>query len=109
MGRDSYRRARVKPVLVDLELIEPGSQPMLVTSSDQQHAFDLPAAVTPQGELVSRWRFTEAERRVIAAGADLYVFMHTGGRPVQPIGLVVGPEGGPVLEPEIPREDAEAR
>lgn len=99
----------MKPVLIDLELVEPGSQPTLVTSSDQQSAYDLPAAVTPQGELVSRWRLTDAERRVIAAGADLYVFMQTGGRPVQPISLVVGPEGGPLLEPETPREDPEAR
>lgn len=88
------------PVLIDLEHLEPGSQPVLVTSADQQHAHDLPAAVSPRGEIVSRWRLTAAERRVVANGADLYVFMSTGGQPVQPISLVVGPEGGPLLDTE---------
>lgn len=80
------------PVLVDLELLEHGAEPMLVTSDDQRHAQDLPAAVTKDGEIVSRWRFSDEERAQIAAGADLYLFMRTGGRPVQPVSLVVGPE-----------------
>ena len=82
----------MKPILIDLELVEPGAQPQLITSTDQQHATDLPAAITPDGHVVSRWRLTDEERTAILAGADLYVFMVTGGRPVQPISLVVGPE-----------------
>lgn len=88
----------MKPVLIDLDLVEPGCTPTLVTSSDQRHAQDLPAAITPDGGIVSRWRLTDGERAAVARGADLYLFVRTNGRPVQPVSLVVGPEGGDVAE-----------
>jgi len=78
------------PVVVDCDKLEPGSRPELITSSDQKAAIDLPAAITPDGDVVSRWTFTDAEREWIARGADVYVFTRTHGRPFQPISLVVG-------------------
>lgn len=40
--------------------------------------------------LMTRWRPTEDERALIAAGADLYLTLLTFGRPMQPIHLKVG-------------------
>ena len=88
----------MKPILIDLDHLEPGASPQLITSANQEHATDLPAAVTSQGDVVSRWRLTDDERRWVLAGADVYVFMRTHGRPVQPISLVVGPERRPFDE-----------
>lgn len=40
--------------------------------------------------LVSRWRFSDEERALIAAGEDLYFLQMTGGRPMQPVEFNVG-------------------
>jgi hypothetical protein len=82
----------MKPVLIDIELLEPGCQPQLITSTDQQAAYDLPAAITPDGQIVSRWRLTDEDRIRVCAGADLYVFIRTFGHPLQPMSIIVGPE-----------------
>lgn len=39
---------------------------------------------------VTRWTLTEAERALIAGGADLYVWQH--GPVLQPMGVQVGPD-----------------
>lgn len=85
----------MKPILIDLELVEPGSVPQLVTSRDTERVVDLPAAITPDGHVVSRWRLTDEERSQVLRGGDIYLFMLTGGAPVQPVSLVVGPEQRP--------------
>lgn len=41
--------------------------------------------------ILTRWRFTPAERSAIAAGADLYLTQLTFGRPMQPLAPTVGP------------------
>jgi len=83
------------PTPIDLGIMNAGGwQPQLVTSSDQRAAQDLPAASTPEGDIVSRWRFTEEERSQIASGQDIYVFQRTFGRPVHPLSIVVGPGDG---------------
>jgi hypothetical protein len=90
----------MKPVLLDLELLEPGCVPTLVTSPNTELVDDLPAAVTPDGVIVSRWRLSPEERAAVAAGADLYVFQWRGSMPaLQPIGLTIGP-GGPITDQE---------
>lgn len=84
-----------KPTMIPVEVIAAGDwKPELVTSSDQRAAQDLPAAITPEGDVVSCWRFTDEERQAIAAGADIYVFQQTHGRPVHPLSIVTGPKEG---------------
>lgn len=85
-----------KAVMIDVKRLVPGSQPTLVTSPDLHQVDDLPAAVTPDGAIVSCWRFGPKERAALAAGADLFLFTHTGGQPFQPISLVVANDQGPV-------------
>lgn len=53
-------------------------------------------------QLLSRWRFTEEERRRIAAGEDLYIALMTFGQPMQPLSVQVGPAGWHVSESEAP-------
>lgn len=43
------------------------------------------------GCLLSRWRFTEEERALIAKGEDLYLSVGGDGHP--PVRLQVGPDG----------------
>jgi hypothetical protein len=43
--------------------------------------------------LLTRWRFTDAERTAIAAGEDLYLAVLTFGQPLQPLAPQVGPGG----------------
>jgi len=43
--------------------------------------------------LVTRWTLTPEERQQVSAGADVYVELLTGGRPMQPV--AVGLEPGP--------------
>jgi hypothetical protein len=82
----------MKPIFVDLDLVQEGTQAALITSPDLAKCDDLPAGVTPDGHVVSRWQFTDEERQRIAAGSPLYVFVATGGRALQPMSLVVGNE-----------------
>lgn len=51
--------------------------------------------------LLTRWRFTEDERRQLAAGEDLYLGVLTFGQPLQPLIPGVGP-GGWLIPAEVP-------
>lgn len=83
----------MRPVLVLPEHLDPAlrARPMLVTSPDLASCEDLPAAVTCDGTIISRWELTDVERRMIANGAHVYVFVWTGGNKLQPISTAVGP------------------
>lgn len=43
----------------------------------------------PQGVILTRWSFTDEERKAIAAGADLFVRTMTFRQPLQPVGMFV--------------------
>lgn len=40
---------------------------------------------------LTRWTFTDAERRAVAAGEDIYVMQLDGGGPMTPLSVQVGP------------------
>lgn len=44
----------------------------------------------PEGRFISRWTFSEEERKAIAAGEDLYLEQLTFGRRFQPILPTIG-------------------
>lgn len=50
----------------------------------------LPALRSPDGRVMTRWTFTEEERKAIANGADLFTTVLTLNHPYQPIMLTVG-------------------
>lgn len=57
---------------IPVELLPPGSCARVI--NDQKKSFqDLPAILTPQGQVISRWTPTPEERKRIADGEDLYL------------------------------------
>ena len=75
----------------------------ITIAEDQLEYRPLVAAVyqTPEGVpvLLTRWRLTDAERARVLAGDDLYLSVMTFGKPLQPLGMQVGPDGWEVAEP----------
>ncbi len=76
----------VRPVVKGLEKHE------VVFAEDQPQYQPLPAIRAPHGTILTRWRFTEDERKQIATGADLYLEILTFNRPLQPLKFYVGGE-----------------
>ena len=89
----------MEPVYVDLDKIEHGSEPTLITASGQSDVRDLPAARTPDGSVVSCWRFSDEDRANVARGGDLYVFLRANDHPIHPMSLVV--EERPAPDPTL--------
>lgn len=69
---------------------------MTVRFAESQDEYEtLPAAVLSDGRVYSRWSLDDAERRLIAAGAPIELWVSVGkGNPMVPVLLTVEPEGG---------------
>jgi hypothetical protein len=70
--------------------------PEVHVARDQEEYLEICAAlyeVDGIPALLTRWTFTEEERRRIAEGEDLYLGVLTFGQPMQPVMIQVGPEG----------------
>lgn len=68
--------------------IDPGDQwgTYVVIGASQTEDYEpLYARIHPVGQTITRWRFTEKERRDIADGRDLYLAVMQGGNPLQPL------------------------
>lgn len=63
-------------------------------AKDQPEYLPLPSLKSEDGRVVSRWTLTVEERAKIAAGADIFLTLHTFNNPLQPILLTV--DGAPV-------------
>ena len=63
----------------------------VVFGAGQPQYNPLPALVldTPERHVVSRWQFTEDERRAILDGACLELSQMTFGEPIQPVHLSI--------------------
>lgn len=59
-------------------------------AKDQPGVLPLAVIKSPEGIVVSRWEFTQEERKRIAAGADLLLFVSTFNHPLQPYQMAVG-------------------
>lgn len=69
----------------------PGFESYEVTfAKDQPGVNPLNVIKSPEGIVLSRWEFTQEERRAIASGSDLLLFVHTVNRPLQPYQMAVG-------------------
>lgn len=64
-----------------------------VYAKDQPQYAPLPSLKSRKpdnkGRILTRWTFTEDERRAIAAGADLFVQIDTFQQPLQPTGMFI--------------------
>lgn len=79
--------------------VVPGLEPYeIVYAKDPPGYLPLPVLRSPQGVVLSRWKFSEEERALIAAGADLYLSVYPFGQPMQPVDLQVAraPDPGQV-------------
>jgi len=75
------------PIEVSDEDMIPGFRKVNWAEGQSQY-YTLPALVN--GEVsIARWRFTEDERKAIAAGADLDVTIWYYGKPMMPHALVI--------------------
>lgn len=77
----------MKPAEIDGEA--PRGWEKVVYAKDQPEYIPLPALRSVDGRVVSRWILTEDERRLVAAGADIYLSVHTFNGPLQPVLLTV--------------------
>ena len=75
----------MKPV--EIEEAE-GTRKVLLAKNQPQYG-SLPALVYPDGVVLSRWQPTFDERRAIADGANVDLWVWTFGRPHQPVNLQV--------------------
>lgn len=63
-----------------------------VKIAEQQPEYEtLPAIVTNDGYVISRWRLTLRERLIVLFEGNVYLSCLTFGRPVQPVDLQVTP------------------
>lgn len=77
---------RIDPCLV------PHRSEAIIYAKDQPEYQPLPAIRTPGGMVVSRWTLTDAERKRVAEGEDIFLCLYTFNQPLQPVRLSVGPE-----------------
>ena len=79
-----------------MEIAEPNIDPTLlregwtrmVIAETQEEYRDLPAIVTTQYQVISRWTLSEEERQAILNGEDIYLTIL--GLPINPVLLTVG-------------------
>lgn len=75
---------RVDPALV------PAGSIAIVIAEHQAEYRDLPSIRTPNGYVITRWSFTEAERAAVLRGEDIFVTLLSHG-PINPLFVTVGP------------------
>jgi hypothetical protein len=74
---------------VDPALVPAGSR-AIVIAEDQPEYRALPSVRTPDGQVITRWSLTDAERRAIFMGEDLYITILSQGA-INPLFATVGP------------------
>lgn len=61
----------------------------VVYAKDQPEYMPLPVLRNQAGVVLSRWKLTEAERKAVADGADIFLSVWTFNGPLQPIRLEI--------------------
>jgi hypothetical protein len=62
----------------------------LIVAEHQEEYVNVPAIVTPRGQVITRWELTDDERRAIFEGADVFVTLLSAGR-ISPFRVSIGP------------------
>jgi hypothetical protein len=70
-------------------LVPPGSRPQVIAENQIEYQA-LPSIRTPDGQVITRLQLSDAERRAIAMGEDLYVTLLSHGS-INPFFATVGP------------------
>ena len=74
---------------VPASLVPAGSKAIVIAEHQAEYRA-LPSIRTPDGQVITRWEFTEAERRAVMLGEDLYVTILSRGA-INPLFCTVGP------------------
>jgi hypothetical protein len=74
---------------IDPALVSPGSRAVVIAEHQKEYR-DLPSVRTPEGQVITRWSLTEAERAAIVRGEDIYVTLLSVGS-INPFFVTVGP------------------
>jgi hypothetical protein len=69
-----------------------------VFGSNQPQYIPLPALISQCGVVLTRWRLSEEERKLVLDGADIMLSVWTVGQPLQPVMLEVGNRDRSLLE-----------
>lgn len=76
---------------IDPRLVPDGSIARVLNGPQGNEYQDLPSVITPDGKVISRWVPSDAERRAILAGEDIFLTVCTFGQRLQPVMVTVGP------------------
>jgi dihydrofolate reductase len=74
---------------VDPRLVPDGSRAVVIAEHQDEYR-DLPSIRTPDGQVITRWSLTSAERAAVASGEDIYVTLLSHGA-INPMFVTVGP------------------
>jgi hypothetical protein len=74
---------------IPLEMLPENCRAVVVAEGQPQYTA-LPSVVTPGGQVITRWQFTEAERWAIIKGEDLYITLLSAGQ-ISPFMPSIGP------------------
>jgi hypothetical protein len=74
---------------VDPRLVPAGSRAVVIAEHQEEYR-DLPSVRTPNGYVITRWSLTDAERRRVLEGEDLYVTLLSHGA-INPLFCTIGP------------------
>lgn len=73
---------------VDPSLVPDGSRAVVI-AEHQSEFNNLPSIRTPDGQVITRWTFTDEERLAIVRGEDVYITLLSDG-PINPLFATVG-------------------
>lgn len=71
----------VSPIVTGLEPHE------VVYAEDQPEFTPLPALRSPAGLVATRWQLTDEDRERLMGECDIFLFVHTNNRPLQPVDI----------------------
>jgi len=71
-------------------LVPEGSKPLIINGPHGDEYRDLPSIRTPDHQIITRWTLSDAERRQILEGEDVYLTILSNG-PINPVFMTVGP------------------
>ena len=73
---------------VDLSLLPDGSKAVVIAEHQAQYK-NLPSVRTPEGQVITRWSLTPAERNRISEGEDVFITILSDGE-INPLFATVG-------------------
>jgi hypothetical protein len=62
-----------------------------IFAKDQPEYFPLPAVISPDGVVMTEWEPTAEELECLFTGGHLRIWLHTFGKPLQPISVAIAP------------------